>query len=158
MTVRVVTERLAPARIDDVHRALDRPPSTNSAEGTGGYARELIEQQPGRFSYRLTRGRATILVHRRRTSSTAWETETETRAGARLRHRAITSVTLTSEGAGTRIRWELTLEGVPWSQRLFLRLRRPGLARLLDSEADRVLAVLSTERPAGGGASDGAAP
>ncbi len=158
MTVRVTTERLAPARIEDVHRALDRPSSTNFGKGADEYEQEMIDQQPGSFSYRLTRGRATILVRRRRTSSTRWETETETRAGTRLRHRAITSVTLTSEGPRTRIRWELTLEGVPWSQRLFLRLRRTGLARLLDSEADRVLANLSTGRLAGEGPSDGAAP
>ena len=156
MTVRVTTERLAPARIEDVHRALDRPSSNNSGKGADEYEKEMIDQQPGSFSYRLTRGRATILVRRRRTSSTT--RETETRAGTRLRHCAITSVTLTLEGPRTRIRWELTPEGIPWSRRLFLRLRRTGLARLLDSEADRVLANLSTGRPAGEGPSDGAAP
>lgn len=157
MAVRLVTERLAAVPIADVHRVLGGLPATSSARGTRGYERTVIDRQPGHLSYRLTRGRATILVHHRRTSSTTWETETESRSGSLLRYRALTLVVLTSEGARTRIRWELTLEGGAWSQRLFLRLHPRGLARLLESEVDRVLADLSTVRPAGEGASDGAA-
>lgn len=153
MTIRLSTERLAAVPLYVVHRALDRPPATDPDEGSDHrYERTMLDRQPGDYSYRLTRGRATILVHHRRTSSTSWETETESRAGTRLRLRSTTVVTLVAEGPRTRIQWALTLEGIPWSQRLFLRLRPRRMARLLDSEVDRLLADLgaapSTHRDA----------